>query len=61
MKISLDIDTYEFTIPYEFFEKLNADNEFIEKHNGTPISVEERIRIAFDIALSKKKTYNIEY
>lgn len=62
MKIALDIDNFDFYLPIGFFDKLNKDNDYIEKHGGTPISVEEKIRIAVDIALSNpQKHFHIIY
>lgn len=62
MKISLDIDNFNFYVPIEFFDRLNKENDYVQKHGGTPVSVEERIRIAVDIALSNtQKHFHIVY
>lgn len=37
MKVSLDLETNELTVPKNFFDNIQKQNELIEKHGGTPV------------------------
>lgn len=37
MKITLDLDTCEITVPTNFFVNIQKQNELIAAHDGTPV------------------------
>ena len=57
MKITLDLETNIITAPKNFFDKIAKENEIIEKHGGTPIKPMERVKNAFEIAMSNTDKY----
>lgn len=57
MKITLDLETSEIIVPKNFFEKIEKENEVIEKHGGTPVKPVERIKKAFDTAMANTDKY----
>ena len=57
MKVSLDLETNELTVPKNFFYNIQKQNELIEKHGGTPVPPTEVIRNAFETALSNTDKY----
>lgn len=52
MKITLDLETNEITVPKYFFEAYDKQNETIKKMGGEPIKPIEVIRKSFEIALA---------
>jgi hypothetical protein len=57
MKITLDLDTCEITVPKNFFVKVEKENEIITKHNGEAVSATDRIKKAFETAMSNTDKY----
>lgn len=52
MKITLDIDTKQITVPKTFFAAIAKENEIIEKAGGTPIPYRDRLTKALEEALA---------
>ena len=57
MKITLDLETCEIIVPKNFFAKVEKENEIIVKHNGEAVSATERIKKAFETAMSNTDKY----
>ena len=57
MKITLDLDTNEIIVPKNFFEKIDKENEVIEKHGGNIVGATDRIKNSFNIAMSNTDKY----
>ena len=57
MKITLDINTNEITVPKTFFATISKENEIIEKAGGTGKDYRTRIREAMEEALSNTDKY----
>lgn len=57
MKITLDLETSEIVVPKNFFTKIDKENEIIIKHNGEPIKAVDRIKKAFEVAMSDTDKY----
>lgn len=57
MKITLDLETSVITVPKNFFDKVSKENEVITKHGGTAVSPVDRIKAAFDKAVSDTDKY----
>ena len=57
MKITLDLETCEITVPKNFFEKIEKENEVITKHGGTAVKPVERIKNAFNTAMDNTDKY----
>ena len=51
MKIALDLDTCEITVPTNFFVNIQKQNELIAAHDGTPVPPMEVIKNAFNTAM----------
>ena len=59
MKVTLDLDTNELTVPKNFFDKIAKENEVIEKHGGNPVSPVDRVKNAFNAAMANTDKYLI--
>jgi hypothetical protein len=57
MKITLDLETSEIIVPKNFFTKIDKENEVIAKHGGTPVKPVDRIKAAFEKAVSDTDKY----
>lgn len=57
MKITLDLETKEITVPKNFFAKIAQENEVITKHGGTAVAPVDRIKNAFNEAISDTDKY----
>lgn len=57
MKITLDLETCEITVPKNFFEKIEKENEVITKHGGTAVKPVDRIKKAFETAMDNTDKY----
>lgn len=57
MKITLDLETKEITVPKNFFAKIAKENEVITSHGGTAVSPVDRIKKAFDEAMKDTDKY----
>lgn len=57
MKITLDLDTSEITVPKNFFAKIEKENEVITNHGGNAVSPVDRIKNAFNKAMENTDKY----
>lgn len=57
MKITLDLETCEITVPKNFFEKIEKENDLIVSHGGTAVKPVDRIKNAFETAISNTDKY----
>lgn len=57
MKITLDLETNEITVPKNFFTAIKKQNETIEKMGGTPIKPMDLIQKSFEVAMSDTDRY----
>lgn len=57
MKVTIDLDTNEITVPKTFFKYYDKQNETIKKMGGEPIKPIELIRKSFEIAMSNTDKY----
>ena len=57
MKITLDLDTCEITVPTNFFVNIQKQNELIAAHDGTPVPPMEVINNAFNTAMKDTDKY----
>lgn len=57
MKITLDLDTNEITVPKNFFTVLEKQNDTIAKMGGERIKPIDLIRKSFEVALSDSDKY----
>lgn len=57
MKITLDLDTCEITVPTNFFVNIQKQNELIAAHDGTPVPPMEVIKNAFNTAMKDTDKY----
>lgn len=57
MKVVLDIETSEITVPTNFFRNIEKQNDLISKHGGTPVKPMDVLRNAFDKAMSDTDKY----
>lgn len=57
MRIVLDLDTNEITVPKNFFAEVGKHNEVITKMGGTPIKPVEYIQKSFEVAMSDTDKY----
>lgn len=52
MKITLDLETCDITVPKNFFDKIAKENDVITAHGGTAVEPKERITNAFNTAMA---------
>lgn len=52
MRVTIDLEREIIIIPDNFFVKIKADNERLEKFGATPVSGLDRIRAAFEKAMA---------
>lgn len=57
MKIILDTETSEITVPVNFFRNIEKQNELIAKYGGTPVKAMDIIKNAFEKAMSDTDKY----
>ena len=57
MKITLDLETSEIIVPKNFFTKINKENEVITAHGGKAVKPVDRIKAAFDKAMTDTDKY----
>lgn len=57
MKITLDLETCEITVPKNFFNRIEKENSIISKAGGTPIAPVKRIENAFETAIKDTDKY----
>ena len=52
MRVTIDLERDIIIIPDNFFPKIKADNERLERYGATPISGLDRIKKSFEIAMA---------
>lgn len=57
MKITLDLETNEITVPKNFFKSYEKQNDTIRKMGGEAIKPMEVIKKSFEIAMSDTDKY----
>lgn len=57
MKVVLDVETSEITVPTNFFRNIEKQNDLISKHGGTPVKPMDVLRNAFDKAMADTDKY----
>jgi hypothetical protein len=57
MKITLDLETNEITVPKNFFKVYEKQNDTIKKMGGEPIKPMEVIKKSFEIAMGDTDKY----
>lgn len=57
MKITLDLDTNEITLPKNYFANIDKQNELIRKMGGEPIKPMDLIKKSFEVAMNDTDKY----
>ena len=57
MKITLDLETNEITVPKNLFKKIEKENDIIKSHGGKPVTPIDRIKKAFKTATDNTDKY----
>ena len=57
MKITLDLETCEITVPKNFFINIEKENDIITSHGGTAVKPVDRIKRAFNTAIEETDKY----
>lgn len=57
MKVVLDTETSEITVPANFFRNIEKQNDLISNHGGTPVKPMDVLRNAFDKAMADTDKY----
>jgi len=57
VKITLDLDTCEIIVPKNFFKNIEKENDIIKKAKGEPVPPVERLKNAFNTAISDTDKY----
>jgi len=57
MRITLDLETNIITVPKNFFNDIERQNEMIVKAGGTPIKPMELIKKSFNLAMENTDKY----
>ena len=57
MKITLDLETCDITVPKNFFKNIEKQNDLIAKHGGTPVKPMDVIRNSFATAMENTDKY----
>ncbi len=57
MKVTLDLDTNEITVPKNFFRNIDKQNETIVKMGGQPIKAIDLIKKSFETAMADTDKY----
>lgn len=57
MRITLDLDTNEITVPKNFFSVIEKQNDTIAKMGGERIKPVELIKKSFEVAISDTDKY----
>lgn len=57
MKVIMDTDTNEITVPTNFFRKIEKQNELITKHGGTAVKPMDVLKNAFNTAMADTDKY----
>lgn len=57
MKIQLDLDTNEITLPKNYFKQIEKQNDLIAKMGGEKVNAMDLIKKSFEIAMSDTDKY----
>ena len=57
MKITLDLDTNEITLPKNYFANIDKQNELIRKMGGEPIKPMDLIKKSCEVAMNDTDKY----
>lgn len=57
MKITLDLDTCEITLPTNYFTNIQKQNDLIAAHQGNPVPPMDVIKNAFNKAMEDTDKY----
>lgn len=57
MRVTLDLDTNEITVPKNFFAVIDKQNEMITKMGGERVKPMDLIKKSFEIAMSDTDKY----
>lgn len=57
MKITLDLETSEITVPKNFFINIEKENDIIKSHGGEPVKPVDRIKAAFKKGIDEPDKY----
>ena len=57
MKITLDLDTNEITLPKNYFKQIEKQNDLIAKMGGEKVNAMDLIKKSFEIAMADTNKY----
>ena len=57
MKITLDLDTNEITLPKNYFKQIEKQNDLISKMGGEKVNAMDLIKKSFEIAMADTDKY----
>ena len=57
MKIILDLDTNEITLPKNYFKQIEKQNDLIAKMGGEKVNAMDLIKKSFEIAMADTDKY----
>ena len=57
MKITLDLDTNESTLPKNYFKQIEKQNDLIAKMGGEKVNAMDLIKKSFEIAMADTDKY----
>ena len=57
MKITLDLDTNEITLPKNYFKQIEKQNDLIAKMGGEKVNAMDLIKKPFEIAMADTDKY----
>ena len=57
MKITLDLDTNEITLPKNYFKQIEKQNDLIAKMAGEKVNAMDLIKKSFEIAMADTDKY----
>ena len=57
MKITLDLDTNEITLPKNYFKQIEKQNDLIAKMGGEKVNAMDLIKKSFEIAMDDTDKY----
>lgn len=57
MRISLDLNTNEITLPKNYFAEIEKQNDLIAKMGGEKVNAMDLIKKSFEIAMSDTDKY----
>lgn len=57
MRITLDLETNQITVPKNFFKEIERQNDIIRKVGGEPIKPIDLIKKSFELAMENTDKY----